>query len=163
MRRVLSIIFTIIILLCCLTPSCAFAYENKSDNDLKYSYTTYQSDNFVSVEGVSLYSTNLIIKNSINISKDGTKLIITGLTQGTSDVVKCGFTKVIVQRKKSSTNSWSNYKTYEDLYSNSNKYNLNKSLTVESGYQYRVTVTHYAKKSIFSTQKIDSATSYLTF
>ena len=43
------------------------------------------------------------------------------------------------------------------------KYTLNKSLTIATGYQYRVTAIHYAKKSLFSTQKIEVATGYLTF
>lgn len=102
-------------------------------------------------------------KNSFRISKKGTSLILYGITQGNSEVVKCGFTKVVIQRKKSSSTSWSNYKTYNDLFSESNNYTLNKSVAVEKGYQYRVTATHYAKKSLLSTQKIEVTTGSLTF
>ena len=41
------------------------------------------------------------------------------------------------------------YKTYEDLYIDDVAYILTKSLTVPTGYQYRVTCIHYAKKNIF--------------
>ena len=74
--------------------------------------------------------------------KDATTLIIKGYTYGNNEVKKCGFTKVIIQRKKSSENSWSNYKTYNDLFSESNSYTLNKSVAVEKGYQYRAKATH---------------------
>ena len=114
--------------------------------------------------GISPYSTGLISGCDIRIAKQGsTTLLISGYTNGSSEVVKCGFTKVVIQRKKSSSTSWSNYKTYKDLYSNSTKYKLSKSITVEKGYQYRVTATHYAKKSLLSTKKIDSTTGSLTF
>ena len=102
-------------------------------------------------------------KNSFSIRKNGTSLILYGITKGNNEVKKCGFTKVIIQRKKSSENSWSNYKTYNDLFSESNSYTLNKSVAVEKGYQYRAKATHYAKKSLLSTQKIDSTTGSLTF
>ena len=40
---------------------------------------------------------------------------------------------------------------------------ISKSLTVTSGYQYRVTCTHYAKKSLLSTQKINNTSNTVTF
>lgn len=88
---------------------------------------------------------------------------ISGYTQGSDEVIKCGFTKVVIQRRASTSASWSNYKTLNDLYSSSDYYRLSKSIPVNYGYQYRVTATHYAKKSLLSTQKIDSTTGYLTF
>lgn len=104
-----------------------------------------------------------VVSFKSNDSKDATTLIIKGYTYGNSEVKKCGFTKIIIQRKKSSESSWSNYKTYNDLFSESNKYKLSKSVAVEKGYQYRAKATHYAKKSLLSTQKIDSTTGSLTF
>lgn len=160
MKKIISILLTILMTVCCFSPYYAFAAENEEN---KYDCTVYQNESYASIESISLYSSNLITKNSFSINKKGTSLILYGITQGSSEVVKCGFTKVVIQRKKSSSTSWSNYKTYKDLYSNSTKYNLSKSITVEKGYQYRVTATHYAKKSLLSTQKIDSTTGYLTF
>ena len=160
MKKIISILLTILMTVCCFSPYYAFAAENDGD---KYSYNVYQNDNYASVDGISLYSSNLIIKNTFAISKKGTSLILYGITQGNSEVKKCGFTKVIIQRKKSSENSWSNYKTYNDLFSESNSYTLNKSVAVEKGYQYRAKATHYAKKSLLSTQKIEVTTGSLAF
>lgn len=143
MKKIISILLTILMTVCCFSPYYAFAAENEEN---KYDCTVYQNESYASIESISLYSSNLITKNSFSIRKNGTSLILYGITKGNNEVKKCGFTKVIIQRKKSSENSWSNYKTYNDLFSESNSYTLNKSVAVEKGYQYRAKATHYAKK-----------------
>ncbi len=162
MKKYISIFFAILMMLTCFAPATAFAddslendtYFTQEESELpEYAYATYSLER----------ATDLITGKNLFIEKSGTTLTIKGHTKGSSEVKKCGFTKVIVQRKKSTATSWSEYKTYKSLYSESNYYNLNKSLTVEKGYQYRVTATHYAKKSLFSTQKIEATTGYLTF
>ncbi len=163
MKKYISIFLTLIMIITCFAPVTAFAADGSKD-DVSFTQEEMELLEHTSAVGMSPYSTGLISGHDIRIAKQGsTTLLISGYTYGSSGVIKCGFTKVVVQRKKSSATSWSNYKTYNDLYSASTKYNLSKSLTVEKGYQYRVTATHYAKKSLFSTQKIDSTTGYLTF
>lgn len=108
-------------------------------------------------------ASDLIAKYSIAISQSGSTLYIVGKTIGTTEVVKCGFKEVVVQRRANSSSSWSDYATYEDLYWDATMYNMAKTLTVPSGYQYRVTCVHYAKKNIFSVQKIDNVSNILTF
>lgn len=108
-------------------------------------------------------ASDLISFWSIGISKDGNTLYVVGKTTGTAEVVKSGFKEVVIQRRANSSSSWSDYITYEDLYIDQFAYNLAKSLTVPSGYQYRVTCVHYAKKNIFSVQKIDNVSNILTF
>ncbi len=105
---------------------------------------------------VSPLATGLIIERSIGVQRSGNTLTITGKTYCSSSVVKCGFKEVVIQRRASSSASWSDYLTYTDLYVDTFSYILSKTLTVPSGYQYRVTCIHYAKKNIFSTQKIDN-------
>ncbi len=162
MKKIISIVIATIITITCMIPLTAFAADN-SEDDSYFTQEEFEALEHTYAISVTPYSTGLITDKNLGIAKDGTILKITGLTKGSNDVVKCGFTKVVVQRKKSSEKSWSNYKTYNDLYSESNKYDLNKSLTVDKGYQYRVTATHYAKKSLLSTQKIEATTGYLTF
>lgn len=100
-------------------------------------------------------SSDLINRHSIAIQKNGNCLIIAGTTYGSSEVS--------IQRRSNSSASWSNYQTYSDLYNNSHQYILSKSISVPSGYQYRVTCTHYAKKNLVSTQKINGTSNILTF
>lgn len=163
MKKYISIFLAILMIITCLAPVTAFAADSTED-DAYFTQEEFEALEHIYAVSITPYTTGLITGNKLGIAKQATTtLVIKGYTYGSSDVVKCGFTKVVVQRKTASATSWSNYKTYNDLYSESNKYNLNKSLAVEKGYQYRVTATHYAKKSLFSTQKIDATTGYLTF
>lgn len=110
---------------------------------------------------ISMLTNGLIAAYSIAIAANGTNLLIAGQTICAPDVVKCGYTVVTVKRRTSSTGSWTAYKIYEDLYRNAPSYILSKTLTVPSGYQYRVYCTHYAKKNLFSTEKIENASNVL--
>lgn len=106
---------------------------------------------------ISALSSGLIIAYSIAISGSGTNLLVAGQTICNTNVSKCGLTVVTIKRRTSSTASWSTYKTYKDLYNSGSAYTLAKTIAVPSGYQYRVYCTHYAKKSLFSTEKIENA------
>lgn len=162
MKKTISIFLTILMVISCFAPVTSFAAES-SEDDVYFTQEEFDSLEHAYAVGITPYATGLIIDKNLAIAKDETTLRIKGLTKGNNEVVKCGFTKVVVQRKKSNESSWSNYKTYKDLYSDSNRYDLSKSLAVDKGYQYRVTATHYVKKSLFSTQKVDSTTGYLIF
>jgi hypothetical protein len=105
---------------------------------------------------ISTLTSGLINTYSIAVSSSGSNLLVGGKTICSLGVVKCGFSVVTIKRRKSSTSSWTTYKTYEDLYLNNSAYTLAKTISVPTGYQYRVYCTHYAKKSLFSTEKIEN-------
>lgn len=111
---------------------------------------------------VNSRTSGLIAVYSIAISATGNTLLIAGRTICAVDVVKSGFTVVTIKRRASSTTSWTTYKTYEDLYKDAPSYILSKSITVPKGYLYRVYCTHYAKKNLFSREKIDNASNVLS-
>lgn len=162
MKKLIFVVAFICSIVCCLSPITAFASDS-TENDavftheefdaLEHSYATYSNAR----------ATGLIVDYSLGIAKSGNTLIIRGYTYGSDAVIKCGFTEVVIQRRANSNSSWSDYLTYEDLYSSSNSYTLSKSVSVTSGYQYRVTAKHYAKKSLFSTEKITATTGSLSF
>ena len=168
-RKVVSIFLSVIAMITCILPTTAFAASNNvsvdnSNNAFYYSIEESEEVAYASYEINSMArATGLITKNNLYITKNGTTLSIGGVTTCTSDIVKCGFKEVVIERRKNSSSSWSEYKVYEDLYSSSSSYTLKKSVTVPSGYQYRVTAIHYAKKSLLSTQKIEAVTGYLSF
>lgn len=141
----------------------AFADDNEPD----WQDVTLTQEEFDSIiaqnpnNQPSTYASGLIAAYSIALSASGTTLTVAGKTFCAPDVVKCGFKIVTIQRRKSSSTSWTTYKTYEDLYDNDPSYALSKKITVPTGYQYRVTCTHYAKKSIFSTEKISNTSNVL--
>lgn len=162
MKKFLSVFLTILMAICCLTPSYAFAAGNSESNS-EFTQQEFESLEHTYAVSIQPYSSRLITSHRLGIAKNSNNLVISGFTQGNDEVIKCGFTKVVIQKRASSSASWSNYKTFNDLYSESTYYKLSKSVPVESGYQYRVTAIHYAKKSLFSTQKIDATTGYLQF
>ncbi len=162
MKKFLSVFFTILMAICSLTPSYAFAAGN-SEFDSEFTQQEFESLEHTYAVSIQPYSTGLIVDKKIGIAKSNSNLLITGFTSGNSSVIKCGFTKVVIQRRASSSASWSNYKTFNDLYSEGTYYKLSKTVPVDAGYQYRVTATHYAKKSLLATQKIEATTGYLSF
>lgn len=110
---------------------------------------------------ISSRTTGLITTYAVGISSSGSTLYIAGETLAIPSVIKCGFTVVTVKRRTSSTASWTTYKTYEDLYNDNPSYILSKTLSIPSGYQWRVYCTHYAKKSLLSTQKIENSSNVI--
>lgn len=164
MKRVLKSISFILLALVMLVPTTAFAAEEEvpewqditmSDEELDEFLAPYMVDNTMS------RASGLIAYYGIAIQKDGTSLKIAGKTSCVSGVTKCGFTEVIIQRRLRSTDSWSQYDKYTDIYSNSTLKTLTKTITPPSGYQYRITCTHYAKK-ILSTEKIANISNIVT-
>lgn len=89
-------------------------------------------------------ATNLITSNSIKLTKSGDKLLVSGYTNCISDVDKCGYSYVTLQRLVNG--KWKDYVKWTDLYSSSNTYSLGKSVTAAHGYTYRVICNHHAEK-----------------
>ncbi len=162
MKKKIIVFLSLAMIMCCLLPYNVYAQSNNESMTVTNT-NKYNELEFVYAEYDDLKATGLIVSKSLGIAKSGSSLVISGHTTGTSSVIKCGFTKVIVQKRNNSNSSWSDYKTYTDLYNNSNTYTLGKSISVSSGYQYRVKAIHYAKKSLLSIQKIEATTSYLQF
>ena len=167
MKRIISVTLSICFLFSLFIPDTAFASVEESVGEWQDIYLSEEEFNGILSNNpnndVRPIASGLIVAYSIAISKDGNKLIIAGRTFGSTDVIKCGFTKVTIQRRKDSSESWTDYKVYEDLYNDAGIYNLAKSYIVISGYEYRVTCTHYAKKNILSVQKINNTSNTLSF
>ena len=158
-----TLIFLVVLVICIIPSISAFAETNHVSEDEYYiSWEDFEElEHSTYVNELSDRTTGLITYKSLSIAKSGNTLIVKGETRGSSDVVKCGFKYIKIQQYKNGT--WVNYKTYNDLYSNTNKFSTTKSVSVTSGYKYRAIAQHYAKKSLLSTETINSTTSSLTF
>lgn len=141
------------------TTMVAFAQEDEPDwQDI--SLTQEEFEEILSnnpANQMSAYATDLIVGRQIGVKQSNSNLIIAGRTTCVLSVVKCGFTVVTVKRKHPGDPSWTTYKTYKDLYVDDSEYKLSKTLAVPKGYYWKVECTHYAKKSLLSTQKFDNA------
>lgn len=107
-------------------------------------------------------ATGLIYAYGLDLSKSGNTLHITGQTYGFGDVVKAGFKDLTIQRRKTSDDSWKDYYDYGNVYVDGWGANLDTTLVVESGYQYRISCKHYAKKSLLVTQTIANTSGIVT-
>lgn len=107
-------------------------------------------------------ATGLIYAYRLTLSQNGTTLNIGGQTSCSIEVVKCGFKDLVIQRRKNSSDSWSDYYDYGNVYVETNSANLSTTLVVESGYQYRISCKHYAKKNLLSIQTISNTSNIVT-
>lgn len=166
MKKLFMSAVIFILLLSFLLPTVAFAADGSQPEEWQdITLTEQEMEDILALNpdnGVSAYASNLITIYNIAISKKGNTLMIVGKTYGISEVKKSGFKEVVIQQRKTSSDSWSTYTKYTDLYLDSTSYVISKSLTVPSGYQYRVTCIHYAKKSLLSTQKINNTSNIVT-
>ena len=167
MKRIISFALSICFLFSLFIPNTAFASVEEEAGDWQDISLSEEEFNAILSNNpnndIRPMATGLINLYSIGISKNGNTLIIAGQTIGATGVVKCGFTKVTIQRRKDSSSSWTDYKVYENLYNDAGSYALAKSYIVISGYEYRVTCTHYAKKNLLSVQKIDNTSNTIKF
>jgi len=167
MKKIISLFLVVFAL--ALPNVTAFAQTGEESTVEPIAFDYYISDeNFNKLDHVdainseiSTCSTGLIIKKTLSLAIDGNNLIIKASTNGIEDVKKCGFTYIKLQQYKNGT--WIDYKIFEDLYSDSVKYSVTKSIAAAKGYKYRVTAQHYAKKSLLSIEKIVNTTSSLSF
>ena len=111
----------------------------------------------------STRATDLILAYNVGIDKDGTNLNLVAKLVCDLDVVKCGFKKIVIQRRTNANVSWSTCFTFEDLYDDGFAYTIARQIAVSGGYQYRAVCTFYAKKNILSTQKIELASNIVTY
>lgn len=144
MKRFISVLICAILLFTC----CAFPASAVNDEeDVSCVNAT---------ERAEIKATGLILSYGLEVYITGTSLKIRGETYCDDSVVKSGFKNLVVQRKKVTDSSWSDYYDYGDIYIDSYYASLSRTLTVASGYQYRVTCKHYAKKNILLTQNISN-------
>lgn len=164
-RRIKSVL---IIILCFISvfSSQAFALEKndievcdvvlsqKEINEILALGNTYTADERAS---------GLIISATAAINDDYKLLQFVGTINCISDVVKCGFEDIVVQRRASSSSAWTDYYTFDDSYSDFHIHTAIKAVTTVTGYEYRVTCTLYAKKNIFSVQRIDMVSNIMAW
>ena len=108
-----------------------------------------QNDDMARISG-------LIVTYYIGVSGSGSSLTIGAKMTCKTDVVKCGFKDITIQKRKSSTASWENYFSYKEIYADRSANTYAKTVTVPTGYQYRAVCKFYAKKNILSTQTLEA-------
>ena len=142
LKRIVSFVM---VLVCLLSSISMASYATDPNND-------------------DIKASGLIYQFNLSASKDSnTRLYIEGFTDCDPVVVKCGFKNLKVQRRVNSGSSWSDFYDYGNVYDDSYFIQIGRYLTVDPGYQYRVTCKHYAKKNVLNTQTISNTSNIVTF
>lgn len=170
LKKIVSISLVVLLIFTVL-PINSFAFEAIDEETLVIKdgiieevYGLYNTNNN---SDVSVMSTGLITSKFLKLSKTTDNLIITAKTICSTDVKKCGFTYIKLQRLINGT--WTDYTTYcyYDQYSESTSKTFSKTISAPTGYTYRVVCEHYAEKTkllIFKdTETSYNVTSSLTF
>ena len=162
MKRLFSLLLCAIVLFtCCVCQTSAVNGEEFAPYVVDFSLTAPISEN--ENKSAETRVSGLIYSYGIELSVvSGTTLKIRAETNCNAEVVKCGFKNFVVQRKKTTNTIWSDYYDYGDLYSDAYAASVNTTLTVASGYQYRISCKHYAKKSLLLTQSISNTSNVVT-
>ena len=162
MKRIISICLVVLSIFSVFSIN-AFAQESTiettlvlKDGIIEEVYGLYNTSNN---SDVVLMATGLITNKNLKLAKTTDKLIITAKTSCTTDVIKCGFTYIKLQRLINGT--WTDYSSYcyYDQYNESNSKSFEKAITAPKGYTYRVICEHYAEKTKLLVLK-DTETSY---
>ena len=87
----------------------------------------------------------LIAGKSVELTKQGDKLLITASTTGSNAVTKCGFQYIKLQKLVNGV--WTDVKdfTWRNQFNNSNSKVFSVSVSVPKGSTYRVVCEHYAE------------------
>ncbi len=162
MKKFISICLVLLSIFCTLSIN-TFAVDLVGEDTLiiedyviEEAYGLYNTNNN---SNMSIMSTGLIVSKSLKLAKTTSSLIITATTIGDTDVTKCGFTYIKLQRLINGT--WTDYTTYcyYDQYSESTSKTFSKTISAPTGYTYRVICEHYAEKTKLLIFK-DTETSY---
>lgn len=155
-KRTTAFIMAVICMLGCLLFSSS-AEEIETSNQPMVSPSALD-------DGDGTLASGLIFQYYLVLSKkNSTTLNVAGLTDCDGVVVKCGYKNLKVQRRASSSDSWTDYYDYGNLYLDTFVYHLSRNLTVDPGYQYRAVCKHYAKKNILNIQTISNTSNIVTF
>ncbi len=114
-------------------------------------------------ESTNCFDSTDIKEKQLGIINVDNALVIKAYIQGCQEVEKCGFKKIMIQRRPKGQENWTTYKVFRPLYTDGNECVFQKKQEVEAGYQYRVVATYYAKRNLFVCSQENETTGALSF
>ncbi len=158
MRRVIKLVFILTLCLTTLFSVNAQAYETEKITEHNI-ILTQNEINEILAQGNRYTApdrvTGLILDGSAAINNDYSLLQYVATIDCVTAVVRCGFEDIIVQQRKNSSYSWTDYYQFDDDICDYSSNTTVKAVTVAPGYEYRVKAVLYAKKNFFSVQRED--------
>lgn len=160
MKKIVSILLCVMIFCSSLSLEISAADE-KEQMPTVISFTLNGESDLPLTGENNTRASGLITSYGLSLEKSGTVLKIYGQTHAAPDVVLCGFKNLVIQRRASSSDSWKEYYDYGNVYADDSFANLSTTLSAASGYQYRISCKHYAKKNILSVQTISNTSNVI--
>lgn len=160
---------TVLVVLLCITSAFSFnSFAADGDKVQWYDVDLTEGEmqeilDLNSQNNISTRATDLILAYNVGINREGSTLYLVAKMVCDTDVVKCGFKKIVIQRRASTSSSWTTYVTYEDLYNENCAHAISRAISIPFDYQYRAVCTFYAKKNILVTQKIELNSNIVTY
>ncbi len=166
MKRIIKSTLVLTLCLISLFNVHAFALE-KNDIEVQDIFLSQDEINEILAKGNTYTAperaTGLILDGAFSINNDYKLLQFVALMDCGTEVVRCGFEDIIVQRRASSSDSWSFYYQFDDDIVDYCSHSTIKAVTTVKGYEYRVICTLYAKKNFFSVQRINVETNIIAW
>lgn len=147
MKKMLKSALIIILAILMISPNTILAAESNSFENVQKETGNARTAGLIVLYGVS------VSKKSAGVLK------ISGTLSCLHEVDKCGYRDLQIRRRPASSAVWEIYTDLGDLYIDFNEYPLTRTFNVPTGYYYRVDCEFYAKKNIFSTEKIQYTSS----
>lgn len=172
-KKIVTGVIAVIMTAAMLAPMTAFAAaQDQVDSEPAFTEVPLAGDvstevNYV--EGVKNsngeMASGLISSYTLKLerSSNGRVGYVYATTNCIPEVTKCGFTEIRLQRRANASANWQDYATYLDEYTNTFSCSRSFSVSVTTGYQYRLYAVHYGYRNIFSTQKITNWTNAIQF
>lgn len=158
MKQIIKLVFIFTLCFTTLFSVNAQAYDTEKITEQSI-FLTQNEINEILAQGnhytATDRATGLLLDGSAAINDDYSLLQFVGTVNCIMEVVRCGFEDITVQQRRNSSYSWSSYYQFDDDYFDLYSHTTVKAVTVAPGYEYRVKVTLYAKKNIFSVQRVD--------
>lgn len=158
------------VMLCPMTAMAIDAQEADAPIAVEVQMTREEFEQLEYVEGINNtgdimpLATGLITRCKLDMGRGGSTIVtVYAGTDSIPEVSKCGFTELRLQRRINANYAWENYWSRTDLFEETQSFSRVYDVYITPGYQYRLYGVHYAYKNIFSTQKIENSTSYMTF
>lgn len=161
MKRITAFILSLVLIFSVISFDISAANEEDAPVVLDLIVTT-EFEEILDATNSNARVSGLIVSYGLSLTKSGSTLSLRGQTYASIDVVTCGFKNLTVQRRKTSDDSWEDYYEYGNVYADAVAANLETTLVVASGYQYRISCKHYAKKNILLTQSISNTSNIVT-
>ena len=136
MKRFLKIALVVVLCIASLFPMKSFAIDGEKVQWYNIDFPESEIQRILGLnpqDEASTRASDLIVSYNVGIAKDGSTIKLVAKMVCDGDVVKCGFKKILIQKRATTSSSWSTCLTLEDLYYNGYAHSIGRIISVPYG------------------------------